>query len=66
MAGYYRMSDVLAFPSTTDTQGLVLLEDLRALRHELGLEQAGRFPARPVRAAGVVEDHRPDRGHQEI
>ena len=26
MAGYYRMSDVLAFPSTTDTQGLVLLE----------------------------------------
>jgi glycosyltransferase involved in cell wall biosynthesis len=26
MAGFYRMSDVLAFPSTTDTQGLVLLE----------------------------------------
>jgi 1,2-diacylglycerol 3-alpha-glucosyltransferase len=26
MAGYYRMSDVLGFPSTTDTQGLVLLE----------------------------------------
>jgi glycosyltransferase involved in cell wall biosynthesis len=26
MAGYYRMSDALAFASTTDTQGLVLLE----------------------------------------
>ncbi|GIJ79107.1 Glycosyltransferase involved in cell wall bisynthesis [Micromonospora phaseoli] len=26
MGGYYRMSDVLAFASTTDTQGLVLLE----------------------------------------
>ncbi|MGN9908904.1 glycosyltransferase [Phytohabitans sp. LJ34] len=26
MAGYYRTADVLAFPSTTDTQGLVLLE----------------------------------------
>ena len=70
MAGYYRMSDVLAFPSTTDTQGLVLVE-----AEQLGLPvvladpalatrpgdssdqgQAGRLstPARPDRFAAAL------------
>jgi glycosyltransferase involved in cell wall biosynthesis len=51
MAGYYRMSDVLAFPSTTDTQGLVLLE-----AEQVGLPVVLADPALATRPGASSND----------
>jgi 1,2-diacylglycerol 3-alpha-glucosyltransferase len=51
MIGYYRMSDVLAFPSTTDTQGLVLLE-----AEQVGLPVVLADPALAARPGASSSD----------
>jgi 1,2-diacylglycerol 3-alpha-glucosyltransferase len=56
MAGYYRMSDVLAFSSTTDTQGLVLLE-----AEQVGLPVVLADPALAARPGASSKDGQVDR-----
>jgi 1,2-diacylglycerol 3-alpha-glucosyltransferase len=56
MAGYYRMSDVLAFASTTDTQGLVLLE-----AEQVGLPVVLADPALATRPGASSNDSRASR-----
>jgi 1,2-diacylglycerol 3-alpha-glucosyltransferase len=51
MSAYYRMSDVLAFPSTTDTQGLVLLE-----AEQVGLPVVLADPALATRPGACSTD----------
>jgi glycosyltransferase involved in cell wall biosynthesis len=51
MARYYRMADVLAFASTTDTQGLVLLE-----AEQMGLPVVLADPALATRPADIPSD----------
>lgn len=53
MAGYYRMADVLAFASTTDTQGLVLLE-----AEQMGLPAVLADPALAARPGAGTDDVR--------
>jgi 1,2-diacylglycerol 3-alpha-glucosyltransferase len=53
MAGYYRMSDVLAFASTTDTQGLVLIE-----AEQVGLPVVLADPRLATRPGAGLEDGR--------
>jgi glycosyltransferase involved in cell wall biosynthesis len=56
MAGYYRMSDVLAFASTTDTQGLAVLE-----AEQLGLPVVLADPALATRPGTGTNDGRAGR-----